>query len=105
MKIFLRILTGQGIRLQGEISLADLPAGLAQQAKLILQEKTLAVTAAAQPNPQMVDASQYELVIFPNTPNDQPQRYTLVDADDNIDVLELLDEIMYHIIRRKKGML
>ena len=103
MKLFLRIFTGQGITLQGEINLSDLPNDLARQVQATLTPENLTAAAAAQPNPLVVDASEYELVIHPDDPNQTSQRYELVDADDNIDVLEVLDDIMHEIVRRKKG--
>lgn len=103
MKFFLRVLTGQGITLQGEIDLTDLPEELVRRIQTTLTRKNLAAAAVAKPNPQMVDASEYELAIYPDNPNQKPQRYTFVDADDNIDVLEILDDIMHEIVRRKKG--
>lgn len=103
MKLSLRILTGQGITLHGDIDLSDLPEELARQVQTTFTPKNLSAAAAAKPNPQMVDASEYELVIHPDQPNRKPQRYTFVDADDNVDVLELLDDIMHEIVHRKKG--
>ncbi|MCB0166904.1 MAG: hypothetical protein KDI79_21940 [Anaerolineae bacterium] len=103
MKISLRILTGQGITLRGQIDLMDLPEDLAHQVQTTFTPENLSAAAAAQPNPQMVDASEYELVIYPDDPNLTPQQYSFVDADDNFEVLEILDDIMHEIVRRKKG--
>ena len=105
MKLFLRILTGQGIRLQGEISMAELPDDLARQAQALLQDDHMLSTAAqAQPPPQMVDVSHYELTLISDDPGDSPHHYTFADAETNIDVLDLLDDIMHEIVRHNKGL-
>ncbi|MCB0194653.1 MAG: hypothetical protein KDJ65_22065 [Anaerolineae bacterium] len=105
MTLFLQVFTGQGIRLQGEIAMDELPDDLARQAQAILQDdRMLADAASAQPPPQMVDVSTYELTLYYDASHTHYKHYTFVDAETNIDVLDLLDDIMHEIIRHKKGL-
>jgi hypothetical protein len=104
MKIFLKILTGQGITLQGKLDLSDLPEDLAQRARKILQEPRLSAAARAESNPLAVDTQEYELMIISEDQNIQPEKYLIPESDDNADVLDVLDDLMHEIVLQKKGL-
>jgi hypothetical protein len=103
MKIFLKTLTGQGLTLQGNLDISELPEDLAQKTKALLNEESLSKATGAEKSPSMVDSQEYELTIFPDDESKQPQRYKFSESEGNVEIAELLDELMYEINLRKMG--
>jgi hypothetical protein len=101
MKLFLRIISGQGITLQGNLDVSELPEGLALKTQNMLKEEILSEASKAERDPFTVDFQEYELVILPEANGEQPQRYIFTEAESNLEVLELLDELMQEIIIKK----
>ena len=103
MKLFLKIVSGQGITLQGNLDVSELPEELALKTQNMLKEEILSEASRVERDPFAVDFQEYELVILPDANNEQPQRYTFTEAESNLEVLELLDELMQKIIINKRS--
>ena len=111
MKFILRRTGGQGLRFEGELDTADLPEALAQRVEEFLTVENLSEAVQIPENALMVDALLYELILIPDgfdedaleqeTAEQDFQTFEFSEAQDIPEVLDILDELMGEIIRRK----
>jgi len=111
LKFILRRTGGQGLRFEGELDTADLPEALAQRVEEFLTVENLSEAVQIPENALMVDALLYELILIPDgfdedaleqeTAEQDFQTFEFSEAQDIPEVLDILDELMGEIIRRK----
>ena len=111
MKFILRKTGGQGITLRGKLDTEDLPKDLAQKVEEILGVENLNEAVQTPENTRMVDALLYELILIPDDFDEDAleqekaeqdfQKFEFSEAQDIPEVLDVLDELMQEIIRRK----
>ena len=98
MKIFLRTSGGfANIRIEGEIDTADLPDELAGKAEELLKPGSIPSTPGPE-NLNLTDSRQFSIHV--TTENDSTN-YDLDETSAKPDLLELLNDLVQEIVRRK----
>lgn len=101
MNLILRTSGGQGIRLEGKLDVSDLPEDLAERVEEVLTSERLTEAQRVAANTRMVDAQLYELTLLSAGPEAEAMKFEFSEAQDIPEVLDVLDELMQEIIRRK----
>ena len=103
MKLSLKTSGGfANLRIEGVLDTSELPPELARRIEDGLRSDALR-EAAAGANPQMADGTVYELTILPETADGEVRRYTIDDAAVEEEMLEILDEILHEVVRRRRA--
>jgi len=101
------ILEGSGglanLRIRGELTTGELAADLARKVEQCLHPDKLEAAGAA--NAQTADAQQYQLTVMPEGEEGEVRHYRLDDSCLAPELLDVLDELMHEIIRRKAAAL
>ncbi len=101
MKLVLKSAGGfAGLQIEGELDTADLPEELARRVKEHLSSKNLRSAKATRSLP-MPDAQQYELHLLPEDEDGEVEKHLLDDMCPIGEVLDVIDELMSEIMRRK----
>ncbi|MCP4660102.1 MAG: hypothetical protein GY856_32270 [bacterium] len=102
------VLEGSGglahLRIRGELNTGELAADLTRKVEQIFHPEKLEA-AGAVANPQMTDAQQYQLTVMPQSGEGDVRHYQLDDSCLSPELLDVLDELMHEIIRRKAAAL
>lgn len=102
------VLEGAGglahLRIRGELTTGELAADLARKVEQLFHPEKLKA-AGAVASPQTTDAQQYQLTIMPASGQGEIRHYQLDDSCLSPELLEVLDELMHEIIRRKAAAL
>ncbi len=113
MKIHLTITGGMGLTLTGSLDVADLPDELAEKAESLLTPERLTAATLAQSSPYAVGMREFEVTISSEhdgtckeeqREENEVQHYRFVEADENIEIVDLLDELMREIVTYKQKM-
>ena len=102
MKLHIKLITGQGIAIQGTLDSSGLPRHLAQKMEKLIQPDLLAAAASTPENPNMADMQQYEITIIPNDRKYGTTHFQFTEAGCSDELLELLDELIHEMIIKKK---
>jgi hypothetical protein len=100
MKLSLKTSGGIGnIQIQGQLETEDLPQSLAERVRTVLTPAHLTSTRSAEVYP-MTDAMQYELGLYLD---DGFQHFEVNEADAEPAVLDIVQELVQEVIRRKQA--
>ncbi len=96
------------LRIRGELRTGELAADLARNVERLFHPEKLEA-GGAEANPQMTDAQQYQLTVMPEGVEGDVEgdvrHYQLDDSCLSAELLEVLDELMHEIVRRKAAAL
>jgi hypothetical protein len=100
MKLFLKTSGGIGnIQLQGALDTDELPDALAERVRTVLTPAHLRASRSVDTAP-VADAMQYELSLLLES---GPQQFAIDDVSASPDVLEVVQELLQELIRRKRA--
>lgn len=101
MKLRLEITGGLGgFRLEGQLDTGELDPELAREVEEVLTAERLEAAAPQAPG-GMADAQQYVLTLLPDDEHGEARRYVVDDACPVPEVLDVLDQLRFEIVRAK----
>ena len=102
MRLFLKSSGGfGGLRIEGAVDTADLPEELARRVDDYLTSDNLSSASESRSLP-MPDAREYELHLLPEDEDGEVQKHVVDDMCPQGEVLDVIDDLMAHIVQRKK---
>ena len=101
MKLVLKSAGGfAGLQTEGELDTADLPDELARRVEEHLSSDNLRSASASRSLP-MPDARQYEVHLLPEHEDGEVERHVVDDMCPVGEILDVIDDLMAEIMRRK----